>query len=561
MQSLKTPVVLYVRVSSDKQKEQHTVESQLYALRRYCDQAGVQVANIYCDEGVNGDLPFTQRLNGQRLLTDAAQGKVGTVLVYLYDRFSRDVFEGLLAARLLRDAGAVPFSIMEPFDINSSFGQYQFVQSLNNAELFKARILENLRNGMRRSARDGNWVSGAPPLGYRFEGKPRRIVPDDDQIVPVLNLSHPAFVRWLYQRVIDGSAISGLATELNLLGVPPPFLLTGRKQRSARVPQWRPSAIYSLITNPAYKGELVWGRNNYHNPNAPKEIIRRTCPALVEEETWNAAQDAMKVRAMTAKRNGKRNYLLSGLIRCGVCGSSYTGRTYSAATYERTNGQSGAAYTCVRSHASFGAEPCHATSLPLRAEQTVWEDILSALNDPAQVSATIEKIIAEQAAQQPDEESILMALKTAVRAKEEEKAALLRLYRSGRITDAELDAQMADVRKEENELSVKVLVWKDREVDREKTRMAAKTAVTLMAELSRKIAEAKEADFELRQYVVRSLIEKIVVDTSRDEKGRLEPIMHLHYRFEPPSSKQTPNASIGFATVHCMGTNRRRRSK
>src|SRR5215212_9529273 len=84
-------VALYLRVSSEEQRDRETIEIQREFLAQYCELYALDVAEVYADDGVSGTVPLHERPEGARLLRDAGEGKFGTVLVYKLDRLGRSL--------------------------------------------------------------------------------------------------------------------------------------------------------------------------------------------------------------------------------------------------------------------------------------------------------------------------------------------------------------------------------------------------------------------------------------------------------------------------------------
>lgn len=97
------PAALYARVSSDRQKETHTIGSQLAALVEYADSHGYLVPPEwrFQDEGYSGATLLRPGLEALRDL--AAAGHIQAALVYSPDRLSRKyAYQVLLAEELSR---------------------------------------------------------------------------------------------------------------------------------------------------------------------------------------------------------------------------------------------------------------------------------------------------------------------------------------------------------------------------------------------------------------------------------------------------------------------------
>src|ERR687897_535641 len=82
-------VALYLRVSSEEQREKATIKIQREFLDGYCQLHGLEVAGRYHDDGVSGTIPLHERPEGRRLLEDAKEDNFQTVLVYKLDRLGR----------------------------------------------------------------------------------------------------------------------------------------------------------------------------------------------------------------------------------------------------------------------------------------------------------------------------------------------------------------------------------------------------------------------------------------------------------------------------------------
>jgi site-specific DNA recombinase len=81
-------IVLYPRVSSEEQRERETIEIQCEFLEEYCCLYGLDVVDVYSDDGVSGTVPLHERPEGRRLLEDAKVGRFDVVLVYKLDRLA-----------------------------------------------------------------------------------------------------------------------------------------------------------------------------------------------------------------------------------------------------------------------------------------------------------------------------------------------------------------------------------------------------------------------------------------------------------------------------------------
>src|SRR5215218_11098927 len=112
-------VALYLRVSSDEQRERQTIETQRVFLEQYCRLYELDVVETYADDGVSGTISMHERPEGRRLLEDAQVKKFETLLVYRLDRLGRSLLVIVDAHDRLQVAGASLRSATEPIDTSN----------------------------------------------------------------------------------------------------------------------------------------------------------------------------------------------------------------------------------------------------------------------------------------------------------------------------------------------------------------------------------------------------------------------------------------------------------
>src|SRR5579864_2362802 len=237
---------IYARVSSDRQKKEHTIASQTAALRVFARQQGFSVPYEWVieDEGYSGTTLVRPGLERVRDL--AAEGQINAVLVYSPDRLSRKYAYQILLVEELARAGVETVFIMAP---RAETAEDQLLQQFQGmiAEYERAQILERSRRGKRHRARQGqvSVLSGAP-YGYRY-------VRRSDEVAAYYEVieAEAAIVRMVYDRYTAGGLSIGAITRLlNERQVPT------RKQIS----RWERSTVWAMLRNPAYSGTACFGK-------------------------------------------------------------------------------------------------------------------------------------------------------------------------------------------------------------------------------------------------------------------------------------------------------------
>src|SRR5215471_3515749 len=145
------PAAIYTRVSSDRQKEDHTIASQTAALIEYAQTHGYAVPPewIFQDEGYSGATVARPGLEALRDL--AAQGEIQAVLVYSPDRLSRKYAYQVLLTEELQRCGVSVVFLQGPAGESAEDRLLAQFQGMI-AEYERAQILERSRRGKRHKA-------------------------------------------------------------------------------------------------------------------------------------------------------------------------------------------------------------------------------------------------------------------------------------------------------------------------------------------------------------------------------------------------------------------------
>src|SRR5215217_3428240 len=233
-------VALYLRVSSDEQRERESIKTQREFFDQYCDLYGLEVTETYADDGVSGTVPLHERPDGRRLLEDARAEKFETLLVYRLDRLGRSLLVIVDAHDRLQVAGASLRSATEPIDTSNPSGRLIFQMLASFAEYERETIGERTRAGLHRAYRHGKYM-GRIPYGYQVGEDGRLGVVEEEA----------AIVREIIANVAVGSSLYSEAVRLNDQDEPSPgwrYGTGGRKPGRS----WSVNTLSNIIHQPAY---------------------------------------------------------------------------------------------------------------------------------------------------------------------------------------------------------------------------------------------------------------------------------------------------------------------
>lgn len=530
---------MYLRVSTEEQKDKQTIASQRSYGERYCAIHNMLVYSWYTDDGISGMIPFGQRPEGMRLLADARSGKIDTVFVYRLDRLGRDPRLILNIINELESLAVQVRSMTEAVDTATPAGRFLLTILGGVAGLERETTIQRSIEGTNRLARSGAWLGGIVPYGYLAIGKgieSQLVI--SEKVIPGFTLSEAEVIRTIYRMAADErQSCHTIADHLNALGLPSTHIPNGdeptrgkRQQTTSR--RWNYGHIRNMIVSPTYKGIHQYGRRTAKQ----REIFEREVPAIVSIETWEHAQQTLRDHQLSTKSSTPaRSYLLRGLIRCGLCGLTYIGS--STPPYKETER---AYYTCNgkgQPRGKYGAEGKRCPSKNVNAitlENAVWEDIATFLRNPGDVIAQLGQQLQVQAGATERIYDELAKHQQALQALDREKDSVITLFRRGRIDDAALDRQLDQIQLDETNKRNEIEEVQQQLRDLQGKEDGLRYANELLLRLSQHMAQP--LTWESKRELVEALVAEICVDTVEDEKGRKEAKVTVIYRFGPSTA-------------------------
>ena len=516
-------VALYLRVSSDEQRDRESIKTQREFFDQYCDLYGLEVTEIYADDGVSGTIPLHERPEGRRLLEDARAEKFETILVYRLDRLGRSLLVIVDAHDRLQASGASLRSATEPIDTSNPSGRLIFQMLASFAEYERETIGERTRAGLHRAYRNGTYT-GRIPYGYCLDDNARLEVVAEEA----------AIVREIISNVAEGSTLYGEAKRLNDLGVPSPgwrYGTGGRKPGRS----WSVNTLSNIIHQPAYSG------THEVKINGGKDRIVRDAPAIMESGLQEKALSRLEENKRYSSGKEGRKYLLAGLVKCAACGFACVGHATSS------RGKKYHYYRCInRKTEQLPKGPPHRSpflSAPW-LEDLVWADVKRFLEDPGEILERVrEQLKGDDATEEITQRQEDFAKRLA--AKQSEKDRYVRLYAQGHISESELETYLADLKNQTDNLRLLIESAEANLAQRREHEELAETTHVWLATLRHHITEVEkdtQEAFRTRRQLVRLLVEGIKIGEKRED-GNTE--ISITYRFDPPDARDSEDIVVG----------------
>jgi DNA invertase Pin-like site-specific DNA recombinase len=318
------PLAGYPRVSRQGPREDDRFRSpdfQCELIRRCAETEGAPLRMFPAEIDVSGSKPERKILDEIIGLIEA--GVLGGIIVAKLDRLSRlkprdriELFDRI------ESAGGVVLSASEQLDPSTPEGRFARDVFLGVARMQWEKYEQGWEKAKANAIELGIPVNSRPAVGYRARAD-RRLEPDP-RTAPV--------VREVFERRAQGDGPQALGD----------FLKRSHVKTSQGSRDWTKEAVYNLLRNRVYLGELAYGRDV--DPETGKRRPRYLNPTahepIVDLALWSAAQGPKA--KLSKPRSPSAAWLLSGVLRCCGCGYSMQGTTTSRGKR---------IYRCKRTHA------------------------------------------------------------------------------------------------------------------------------------------------------------------------------------------------------------------
>jgi site-specific DNA recombinase len=382
-------VALSVRVSTSRQQQQQTIDQQLSRLRDYVathPDWHVAEEHIYRDDGYSG--ATLKRPGLDRLRDRAALAAVECVVITAPARLARNSVHQMLLVDELTQRGCRVEFVDRPMD-DKPHDHLRLQIRGAVAEYERTLIAERMRRGRQAKLRSGQLLpwTRAPYGDLLDPDRPRD--PSRVRLAPVPAAVVEQMCAW------DTDA-----------GQTPSVYQVAKRLSDAQIPtprggkRWNVASVRGLRRSPTYTGVASSGRTRpapahrrqsalqpvgsgqRQQPAPAEEWIAVPVPAILSEETFEAAQHRLDRNVQMARRNNTTSeYLLRGLVSCGQCRLTCGGRTlHPGSHYDFCRGRTDALRLAL-------GERCTARYAPAQAlDELVWQDLCRVLREPALIT-------------------------------------------------------------------------------------------------------------------------------------------------------------------------------
>ena len=544
---------LYARVSSTRQAQEGTVNSQVEAIKEKITADGGTLPQemMFIDEGISGATLVRPEL--ERLRDTIVLGGMDRVYLLSPDRLARKyAHQALLLEEIASTGVAVHFLNHE---VGTTPEQELLLQMQGMiAEYERAKIMERHRRGKLHRAKNGsvNVLSGAP-YGYDYIRK--QLTGESAQYV--INLVEAKTIRQIFHWIgIERLSIGEVCRRLTEAAI---LTRTGKSY-------WDRSVIWGMLQNPAYIGKAAFGktkagtlkprvRPQKHSAQIPKQPYStyRTeqedwivipVPPIISESLFQVVQQQLeenRKRSRTGKRGA--SYLLQGLTVCGHCHYAYYGKRISPATAKGKHQY--AYYRCTGSDAyRFGGERiCDNKQVRTeRLEEVVWDQVLQAIRHPERLKNEYENRLSK-IEKDTQIQFDTTALKNQQTQLDKGKSRLIDSYTSGLIDKEEFEPRIRQIKAKQIQLEEQIT----QTMDSEQAHYELFLVINRLEDFARQIDTALEyLDFKAKREIIRTLVKRIEI-----YKEEVIVIFRIDPEAPAGSANSATSSTNGASIMHC----------
>jgi site-specific DNA recombinase len=276
-------VVGYLRISSESQKENTSIEEQKKRILAYCTSQGWKLQKIFCDEAKSGS-KIDERIEYVRMLefTHNKSNEVDAIVVFKSDRIHRHLKNLLIMIEDDLQPHNIAFiSVSENFDTSTPQGMLTIQMLGSFAEFERNLINERTRTGRIVTAKSGKYAGGKIPYGYTLvDGK------------FVLKELESMVVRKMFQMYAEGKSYGFIAKYISSLQKQ-----SGSDSGSSNAHKsWSRTSICYILRNSSYTGLL-----SYDGKKEKNQIqVKASIPAIVSKQLFNKVQALRELKRKTS---------------------------------------------------------------------------------------------------------------------------------------------------------------------------------------------------------------------------------------------------------------------
>lgn len=304
---------LYVRVSTEHQvQEGYSIDAQKNNLTKFANEQGFKIYDIYSDEGISGK-NIEDRPQVKRLINDIHKKKIDVVVLYKFDRLTRNMSDTEDIIKIIQECGVQIFTLSSGIvDVTSANGRFMVRLNGAVAQLEREQTIERIKVAFEQKVRNGySLASSKISYGYmRNKG----------QKIQTINEKEAAIVKEIFNMYLRNKSLNDIAKELNMRNISTKLSGTLNKEGMPIKTLWQSKTIKLILSNPTYIGKVRYGINT-----SKYFISSGLHQPIIDIDIWNKVQRKMHNSKSNLRYNcDKSSVYYKDILFCGLCNKALT---------------------------------------------------------------------------------------------------------------------------------------------------------------------------------------------------------------------------------------------
>jgi len=537
---------LYARVSTDDEKFEGTLETQINEARKYALDKGYEInENFVLTEQMTGTT--LERPELKKIKHGAISGHIDMIIALVPDRLFRPkenkAVDYLKFLAEVKESGA-DVEFVKSQRAEGDFGLIMDAIDTISAGKERKAFLERTTRAKTKLAIDSEAPAGfgIGCYGYFYQDKKK-----DKQGTLIsggrrtINPDQAKIVKRIFQEVASGKSRNQIISDLNAEGIP---TFAGAK--------WVNITVTRMIRNETYKGETIFRKTKRvsssrieKNSSDQHIVMKDFSPAIVSPEIWERANVTLNKRKVIRT---KRNFLLSGFLECDNCGKNMTGHSQQKGRFLY--------YRCPDNSKALGSEGrCNTTSIKAnRIDPHIQNLLFDLCQSPENIMTALSE---NQKALLPEIIEKIKKLEKALSKKEKERFNIQAMVIKGHMTQAEETKHFEQNEKDTLDLKVTLAELEAKRRKIEEVKIAGAEIEGWMIDMREALKE-NWMDRELIRRILNAFQIKILIgeDTKiysnqfikKTKPNKIIKILGT-LPFQPKSPENPIGASINYTTT------------
>ena len=513
---------LYARVSTQRQVlEGYSLDAQKENLAHFATSQGWNVYDSYADEGISGK-NVKDRPSVKKLINDIKARKIDVVVLYKFDRLTRDSRDTEDFIELIQEYGIMVYTLSGGMvDVSTPSGRFNTRILGAAAQFERETTIDRVVDGFIKKVKNGySLCSSTPSYGY---DRPKH------QEIQTINKKEAAVVKRIFSLYIKGKTFTEICDILNSEKIPTKKNGMKKKKRNSNEyytikTVWLPKIIRLILSNPTYIGKVRYGVNreqvtieeaaDYKN-RGKGFITKGLHEAIIDEKTWNKAQNKLAKIKKSYKTNlPKSDVYYCGTLVCGICGHPLTtNRTNKKRKDGTTLVHNG--YRCVNREKKL----CPALGISHKKVETAFLEYIEKLED-------LKDIEKYKPNQEEENELELTSLKNRKNQRLNKKKEIMNLFMEDKIEYEEYTIMKEKIEKEYEDISNEI-----KKIEKMREGIKKKPTVSNITKSIRDHWDYLSND-EKYQFLTEFVKKIVIVNKSKDKINGIPEIIDVEFYSE-----------------------------